>query len=378
MTTAAPDRTHALIVGVERYAIGKTWDLNGPARDAARFAGWLRQRGVPAENLHVYVSPLPENSPPPELPPGVAVLPATRDAVTAALTTVLPAVHGDLLWLYWAGHGVLTREESRRLFYADASATDKRNLDLTSLLTVLRSDTYAGLPAQVVVVDACQNHADRMPTAGTLPTDTFAYGRPSPSRDQFVLYAASPGQVAINRAGAGVLTDALLTELDTEPATVWPPGMVAVTTRLTGRFVELRDAGKAGQVPTSFTYRTWSGGESTLAAAPGGGRTGPRPARVATIRALVGALLAIPDAADPMSRATLVRRLRVGIAGTIRFAATDRGHLVNIVSRCAEWPGGVAELMDNLKLLVDPEDPAVVRADEAAARLATEIGEDYP
>lgn len=125
---------------------------------------------------------------------------------------------------------------------------------------VVGVERYAGLPRQVVVVDACQNYADRMPMATTLPGETFAYGRPSPSRDQFVLYAASPGQVAVNRDSdrTGVLTDALLAALAEEPATAWPPDMTAVAGRLTARFVALRDAGRSGQIPASFAYRTWT------------------------------------------------------------------------------------------------------------------------
>ena len=43
--------------------------------------------------------------------------------------------------------------------------------------------------------------------------------------------------------------------------------------------------------------------------------------------------------------------------------------MVNIVSRCLEYPGGLTELMDAVKLYTGPDDPAFIEADEAARRL---------
>jgi len=56
----SPARTHAVVVGVEQYAAGSKWDLDGPASDACRIAGWLRDRGVPAEQISLHLSPLTE------------------------------------------------------------------------------------------------------------------------------------------------------------------------------------------------------------------------------------------------------------------------------------------------------------------------------
>lgn len=156
---ASPQRTYAFVVGIERYDAGSAWDLDGPARDAARFTSWLFDRGVPAEQILVFLSPLDEQLPDVPLPPGVTASPARREQVTEALTRTLPGRGGDLLWLFWAGHGVLTRDDHLRLFFADASTDDKRNLDLNSLLTMLRSDLYPRFPRQAGMVDACQTYA---------------------------------------------------------------------------------------------------------------------------------------------------------------------------------------------------------------------------
>ena len=58
---ASPEHTHAVVVGIEKYETGKDWDLNGPAVDASRFVVWLRNSGVPAVNIHLFIEPLADN-----------------------------------------------------------------------------------------------------------------------------------------------------------------------------------------------------------------------------------------------------------------------------------------------------------------------------
>ena len=262
----SPQCTCALVVGVEHYGVGQAWDLDGPASDAVRFTSWLLSRGVPADQILVFLSPVEDQPPDVPMPAGVTVVPACRDAVTSAITRTLPEWRGDLLWLFWAGHGVLTRDDHLRLFFADARIDDKRNLDLNSLLTALRSDRYAGFPRQIGIVDACQTYADRLQLATTLPDETLPYGQPLPSREQFVLYAASPGQVAVNLGGlkAGLFSQTVMEELTAAGGDGWPPDMDLVAAALDRRFSELRAAGRAGQTPTSFRWRPWAGGERVL------------------------------------------------------------------------------------------------------------------
>jgi Effector-associated domain 2/Caspase domain len=378
---ARPDRTHALVVGVERYDAGASWDLDGPAADAGRFLAWLLERGVPANQLLVFVSPL-DDAATSALPPGIRVLPARREHVYEALTRTLPGRRGDLLWLFWTGHGVATRDEHLRLFYADANTDDKRNLDLQSLLTMLRSDLYAGFPRQVGVVDACQTYAERLQLARTLPTEELPYGQPLPSREQFVLFAASPGQVAMNRGSArtGLLSQELMEELRAPAGHGWPPDMDAILMRLDQRFTALRAAGRAAQTPTSFQWRPWTGGLRVLgdsASKPPEVATRPvwRPGN-ATLRELINRLLDLDAMADPVGRAAVVRGLRKGIATSIRYDPASRPHVVNIVTRCLEWPGGLSDLLEAIKLYADPYDPALAEAEAAVRRLVEEVGKE--
>ena len=380
----SPQRTCALVVGIERYDADQTWDLDGPASDAARLTSWLLSRGVPADQILVFLSPLEDRPPGVPLPAGVTAVPARREPVTSAITRTLPEWRGDLLWLFWAGHGVLTRDDHLRLFFADASTDDKRNLDLSSLLTALRSDRYAGFPRQIGIVDACQTYADRLQLATTLPAETLPYGQPLPGREQFFLYAAGPGQVAVNLGSvrAGLFSQAVMAELAGAGGDGWPPDMNLVAAGLDRRFSDLRAAGRANQTPTSFRWRPWAGGERIL------GETVPEPAgavaaaRVrppsgAVLREAVEQLLNLSVMVDALSRASIVRQLRKGLATSIPYDPASRPHVVNIVTRCLDYPGGLAELMDAVELYADSTDPAFAQAVAATARLAAEIGQEF-
>jgi hypothetical protein len=366
-----------MVVGVERYEAGPSWALDGPARDAVSFTRWLLDHGVPPQQITLFLSPL-NDSDLETLPGGIEARGAERELINQFLTRVLPTVRGDLFWLFWAGHGVLTRDDSRRLFYADACQEDKRNLDLTSLLTSLRSDLYAGLPRQVAVVDACQNHVERLQLAATLPGETFSYGLPLPRLEQFVLYAASPGQVAVNMATSrtGAFSAALMEELASEPIAAWPPDLEGLVRRVASHF---QSPGKVKQRPSVLRYRTWTGEEHHFVDA----RAAKRPTRgargrpsVAAVDGLVNQLIEIDAVADPVSRAAVIGGLNTSLARSIRFSPLDRVHLVNTVMRCTEWPGGLGELMGMVSLYGNPHDPAVRSAVDAAYRLAREIGED--
>jgi hypothetical protein len=50
--------------------------------------------------------------------------------------------------------------------------------------------------------------------------------------------------------------------------------------------------------------------------------------------------------------------------------------VVNIITRCLDFPGGLAELIEAVKLYADPMDPALGQAESAARQLAAEAGQD--
>jgi hypothetical protein len=231
-------------------------------------------------------------------------------------------------------------------------------------------------------VDACQTYAEKMQLARTLPGETFPYGQPLTGQEQFGLYAAGPGQAAVNLGAgrAGLFSQAVMAELDDANAD-WPPDMDAIAAGLDRRFMELRAAGRTAQTPTSYRWRTWTGSERVLGfATPGMTAAGTPQGKpsAATLRDMTDRLLDISAVADHDTRASIVRQLRKGLATSIAHAPTDRAHVVNIVSRCLRYRGGLAELLEVIRLYADPEEPALGAADVAARRLAAETGREWP
>lgn len=251
----APEQTHALVIGIESYDAGPAWDLNGPANDAFGFARWLVGQGVPAENVRVLVAPLARpdkadfqtwnNAP---------VVRPTRQNIADALTRALPKVTGERLYVFWSGHGYYSEEGERRLFYADAHPNYLANLDFNALLLSLASDYYTGFPTQIFFVDACASTVT--PTQDQLmPGDALPKRPHTSGREQFALFAASRGEVALNvsREQAGLFSSVLLEALGHQ--TDWPPDMGRLADEIDARFGELRAQNRTHQVPIRLWYR---------------------------------------------------------------------------------------------------------------------------
>ncbi|MEV0041027.1 caspase family protein, partial [Streptomyces sp. NPDC050804] len=151
-----PRRVFALVVGIESYDVSHHWNLAGAARDAERFAGWLTgPAGVPAGNVRLLLSPLERTA-------GDGTLTArqlpTREKIERILFKELPALDGDLLWLYWAGHGYLDESHQMLLPYSDATKDFTSHLNLEEALRWWKSSR---LPAgrfrrQIAIGDACR------------------------------------------------------------------------------------------------------------------------------------------------------------------------------------------------------------------------------
>ncbi len=261
--TVDPQKTYALVVGVEKYDASPKWDLDGPANDADKYVEWLLSRNVPAANILSYISPLDKYAD--EVRAGTPA--ATRENIYQALTGLLAAKRdGALLYVFWSGHGMITPENERLLFYANATQQNILNLDLNSLLTSLRSNYFAGFGQQIFFIDACANYVANWRTYSTLPHETFPGGDPLAVREQFVCLAAKPGEYAknISRQQTGLFSQTVREELEKEGVERWPPDMPALSESLTRRFEVLREAGLAKQTPTYFWFKNWSGTERIL------------------------------------------------------------------------------------------------------------------
>ncbi|WP_370949365.1 hypothetical protein AB5J62_17965 [Amycolatopsis sp. cg5] len=255
----SPSNTRAVVVGIEQYAAGPDWRLSGPALDACRFAHWLVSRGVPVANIDLLLAPLPENAA--EVRRRAAsfrTVGADQASVREVLTTGLFGTSSELLIVYWGGHGVVDDGDFRRLIYADATERDKRNLNLGSLLAALRSSAYARHRRQWVLVDACTTLVQGQGWAMSLPDERFAEGRIEPEREQYVLFAASPGQIAVNDTAhrTGLFSDAVRRAIEEIPRGMWPPDPVLVRDRVNERFQRLRAQGRTRQVPSHLWFRS--------------------------------------------------------------------------------------------------------------------------
>lgn len=249
----SPEETVAVLVGIEEYAAGRAWKLDGPVREVRELAWWLHARGVPPENIHSLVSPSQD----PGSFPG-RVHGADRNDVRRLITSVVPDSACSMLWLHWSGHGVVGHDHGRRLFYADASPADQQNLDFDDLLRTLQSSLVPHLRRLIACVDACATFSSRLRARSTLPHEALPRGASRHGQEQFVLFAARPGEIAgtVPRSGASFST-AFLHALSGKAA--WPPDMTAVKNDLWRTFTGT--SGRTAPGPTYLWTQDWSDGQ---------------------------------------------------------------------------------------------------------------------
>ncbi|AFY34813.1 NB-ARC domain-containing protein [Calothrix sp. PCC 7507] len=254
--TATPERTYGLIVGIEKYH-ETTWNVpgGGPAYDALKFAQWLRQCGVPQKNIRLCLSTLEENN---QLVGECDLLieSATEQNLYDIVTNFLSQKSGDLLYIFWAGHGLITSERERRLICADATKHNWQNLDLNSLLVLLSSDR-CGIRNHICIIDACANYVLELNGRPTnLGGTAFLSGRPRQDSQQFVLLATREGETArvSSEVRTGYFSQAVREAFAAENAT-FPPNMKAIFEQVKQRLQGLNK----NLLPTYFYYRSWDG-----------------------------------------------------------------------------------------------------------------------
>lgn len=365
MTVVSPERTIALLVGVERYEVAAAWDLDGPALDAGRFADWLLDCGVPQNSIHLLASALPENE---RQLAGVKVpiRPADSATVRQVLTRELPVAPCDLFFFYWGGHGVIDARNTRRLFYADASYADKRNLDLTALMESLSSGFFSGQRSQLLVVDACQNLVSELRMVHTLPAETFPVGAPVAGRELDVMIAASSGEVAINidSRKTGVFSETVLNELRRNG---WPPSPRLLSQSVHDTFTARRAAGLTRQTPAHL----WRHGRSEdwSVALKEDQTSMPRLPLVAVGR-IADAMLELAEISDGVNRQEIIQFLPSSIRAYVPYAPRAKMHIVGLVRSCERFAEGREAMLEALTLGVSDR--------EGLRRVLTVIANEWP
>jgi hypothetical protein len=263
--TLSPERTFALVVGVEQYALTPHWNLRGAARDALRFAQWLTGPGqVPPDNVRLLLSALDPQCLDWSATAQLTALkdrcrPATEENVRNALFRELPKCDGDMLWIYWAGHGFI-RKRQMLLPCSDAHRGEIRHLNLDSALAWWRTDLVKSrcFRLQATLVDACRVE---VPRGSALNFGSFDYGGGErESRLQFELYASREGEAAKNDAerAAGQFTEVLLGELADRTMLDSVAGLPEIARRIHLRFEELRRNNEGWQLPQFIKDRDWN------------------------------------------------------------------------------------------------------------------------
>jgi hypothetical protein len=323
--------------------------------------------------VSLLISPLTENADA-VARHGFDIRPADYATVRATLLDGLRDSGSDFLMLYWGGHGVVDGGDTRRLFCADATTADKRNLDLTALLNSLRSSFYPNYPRQAILIDTCQNLVEQLYLAHTLPAEVLPVGSPRLSCEQRVLLAASPGEVAVNIDGrkTGLFSEVLRAELTAEPVGTWPPDLDALRDRINQRFTELRAKGKTRQVPTYLWYRGAQGGaEVVFSPIPS---TAPRSVSLTALGELTDVLLSIDEFAHEPSRWQIIRLMPREIASAVSSAGTQRLQVIDLLRSCERFDSGVSALVDAIRTAL-PDDSRRRKAEEAINRVwPTTIG----
>ncbi|GGO92375.1 effector-associated domain 2-containing protein [Wenjunlia tyrosinilytica] len=378
-----PARTSVVVVAAEVYAAGSAWSLDGPVRDALAFTRWFLDRGVPPERIRLLASPLPANTHLLDQSRlSLAVTPARRQHVHEVLFRQLTAERGDLLCVVWMGHGAVDIHGDKRLFHADASDEDRTNLAVDPTLASFRTDLIPSFQRQMWLIDACQRFADPQSLDRTLPLETPAAGLSVPGREQFVLFAAGPGQSAINRGSprGGLFSrevlDLLQTPAPTPAGGSWLPDPHELTTTLNRRFTALREQGRTRQTPTYFWHRSPAGdvgqvlreppSDPRQRAAGGPAATSAPPLRALT--AFVEALLELPAMTEPAAREQVLGLLRLEVYASVRRHPAARTDTLDIVRTCLRYPGALEELVESVRFFANGS-AAIEQVDAAAAEL---------
>lgn len=208
--TADPAKTWALVVGVGEYS-NATWNTEGPAEAALDFVDFLKtERGLDEARMEVLISAAAGAQ---------GHTGPTRQEVGRSLERLRDA-SGELLIVFWSGHGVIDIDRQQRLFYADASQRSPLNLNFEALKIALASQWCQGFRQQLLIVDACAVDMGRY-FKFEVPGDVFEKHSPVDTR-QAVLFASRELKTAKPGLFWGVLRERLEAAAAADHQGAWP------------------------------------------------------------------------------------------------------------------------------------------------------------
>lgn len=259
-----PESTYALIVGIEKYEAGSSWNLNGPASDALKFAEWLSEKKVPIENILLFVSALDRNQDRVNKFK-ITSKKASRQNIYNAITKTIPNYEeqGDLLYIYWSGHGTANKRKDLRLYYDD----QPENLNFESLLDSLNTNLFGNFDRQILIIDACANYYPKKSLA-SLPKEEYPQGsKEIRTRKRAILLATKEGYTTKNTDSEqiGGFSKILFKELEKKDKLITPREISEVQNNVQIKFKECYPN---KPIPTCLYSVDADGNEITLALTP--------------------------------------------------------------------------------------------------------------
>src|SRR6202011_5322087 len=135
-------QTYLVLVAIEEYPnLGSAWRLPDVGVRAVEFARWIiEDGGLPKSNVRAFANGT--------IVPALIALGLDKAQIFdpknegisnffAELGARFP--DGEILLLYWTGHGFVSRDSVGGLLLADAIPSQKTNLDVDQLIRLLRS-----------------------------------------------------------------------------------------------------------------------------------------------------------------------------------------------------------------------------------------------
>ena len=341
-------RLRAVVVGIETYAAGPDWNLNGAALDACRIVQWLREHDVPSPDITVLASALPENAAA-VAGLGVPVRRADKGTIYDLFTGELRDDAADELFVYWGGHGVVDQHGQRRLFCSDATREDKRNLTIDGLQAFLSTNYFQGFNRQSFLVDACQvRSADRRYVYG-LPADGWPDGPRRPGRQQHLLFAASSGEAAahLTNQRTGLFTREALARLKHTGTGPLQLDVAALSAALDEKFTNLRANGESEQTPF-YTWLHTPQQEGVVFGLPAAQTHHPLSLRA--LADLLNVMLLSDELVDAPRRQQMVLLMPNEVRATVSYAAEPRPHLLSWIRSCEQFETGRESLVAVLEM----------------------------
>lgn len=265
---AASARTTALVVGIDHYRANELKDVRGPVTEAIEVTKYLvTVAGVPAGNIYLFLEPGEGEPLPAGIPAGVQQGEASEELLMLFLQEKLTTLEGDVLLVYWAGHGAQVGNE-RILFLEGRGTNYTQSISLEDLIDRLSLSEDVRFKEVVFLVDACANlltnlQQERNAAVGVALGPCVRVPRPyqtffscAPGRSAYVDMKAAPPRCVFTRTllqqlGGGRFEPLHrnITRLQREMENVLARGLAGV-------------AGGYGASPPQYNARQWPLGDA--------------------------------------------------------------------------------------------------------------------